>query len=159
MPIIVTRLFIQAPAAACFDLARSIDIHMASTAHTQERAVGGRTSGLIKLGESVTWEAVHFGIRQRLTASITAFERPYRFVDEMVSGAFKSFWHEHRFEESSEGTWMTDTFAYTSPLGPLGRLADRLFLRAYMEELLTRRNQYMKQCAESAKGEWSDDHG
>ncbi len=153
MPTIVTKLFIQAPAAVCFDLARSIDIHMASTAHTQERAVGGRTSGLIELGESVTWEAVHFGVRQRLTAGITAYDRPYRFVDEMVSGAFKSFWHEHRFEESAGGTWMTDTFDYTSPLGPLGRLADRLFLRAYMEDLLTRRYQYIKQCAESAKGE------
>jgi len=152
MPIIVTRLFIQAPAAVCFDLARSIDIHMASTSHTQERAVGGRTSGLIELGESVTWEAVHLGIRQRLTARITAFERPTRFVDEMVSGAFSRFRHEHRFEESADGTWMIDTFDYTSPLGPLGRLADRLFLRAYMEDLLKRRNRYIQYCAEGSKG-------
>ena len=158
MPTIVTRLFIQASAGTCFDLARSIDIHMASTAHTHEKAVGGRTSGLIELGENVTWEAVHFGVRQRLTAGITAFERPHRFVDEMVSGAFKRFWHEHRFEESAGGTWMTDTFDYTSPLGPLGRLADRLFLRAYMENLLTRRNEYIKHCAESAKGESGNDH-
>jgi len=151
MPIIVTRLLINAPAVLCFDLARSIDIHMESTSHTQERVVGGRTSGLIELGESVTWEAVHFGIRQRLTARITVCERPTRFVDEMVSGAFRSFWHEHRFEESAEGTWMIDTFDYTSPLGPLGRLADRLFLRAYMEDLLTRRNRYIKHCAEQSK--------
>src|SRR5690606_23982501 len=123
-------------------------VHMDSMAQTSERAVGGRTSGRIELGESVTWEAVHLGVRQRLTARITAFEAPNRFVDEMVSGAFSRFWHEHRFEERDGGTLMTDVFDYTSPLGPLGRLADVLFLRRYMERLLVGRNEHIKQLAE-----------
>ena len=45
---------------------------------------------------------------------------------------------------------MLDTFDYTSPLGPLGRLADILFLRQYMSRLLRRRNAYLKSEAESA---------
>ena len=37
-------------------------------------AVGGRTSGLIGLGEEVTWRARHFGVTQHLTSKITAFD-------------------------------------------------------------------------------------
>lgn len=151
MPIIHTELLIRAPIERCFDLARSIDIHMRSAARTRERAVGGVTSGLIELGQSVTWEAVHFGIRQRLTARITAMERPYRFVDEMVSGAFRSFVHSHEFEQCNGQTLMRDTFDYTSPFGLLGRLADRLFLEAYMRRFLLERNHYIQRLAESGE--------
>jgi ligand-binding SRPBCC domain-containing protein len=152
VPVIQSSLFIQAPAQLIFDLSRSIDIHMESTSHTRERAIGGRTSGLIELGETVTWQATHFGIRQRLTVIITECDPPNRFVDEMVSGAFKRFRHEHIFEPQNggTGTLMTDVFDYTSPLGPIGRLADVMFLQSYMERFLRRRNEYIKQLAEKA---------
>jgi ligand-binding SRPBCC domain-containing protein len=148
LPIIKLSLFIKAPIQVCFDLSRSIDIHMESTSHTNEKAVKGRTSGLIELGETVTWEATHFGIRQQLTSMITELDSPNKFVDEMVSGAFKRFRHEHTFELLDGGTLMTDKFDYTSPFGPLGKLADVLFLRSYMERLLLRRNEYIKYNAE-----------
>jgi ligand-binding SRPBCC domain-containing protein len=148
LPIIKLSLFIRAPIQVCFDLSRSIDIHMESTSHTNERAVKGRTSGLIELGETVTWEATHFGIRQQLTSIITEFDPPNKFVYEMVSGAFKRFRHEHTFEIQDGGTLMTDKFDYTSPFGPLGMLADVMFLRSYMERLLLRRNEYIKNNAE-----------
>lgn len=151
LPIIRLALFINAPIEVCFDLSRSIELHMESTSHTNERAIKGRTSGLIALGETVTWEATHFGIRQRLTSIITEFDPPYLFVDEMVSGAFNRFRHEHTFESRNGGTLMTDKFDYTSPFGPLGRLADALFLRSYMERLLLRRNEYIKHKAESGR--------
>ena len=41
---------IDAPQERVFDLARSIDAHLASTEGTRERAIGGRTSGLIEMG-------------------------------------------------------------------------------------------------------------
>jgi len=62
---------INAPTERCFDLARDIAFHQRSVAHTAERAIGGVTGGLIALGETVTWEATHFGVRQRLTVRIT----------------------------------------------------------------------------------------
>jgi hypothetical protein len=74
MPVIQLSLFIKAPIQVCFDLSRSIDIHIESTSHTNEKAVKGRTGGLIELGETVTWEATHFGIRQQLTSMITEFD-------------------------------------------------------------------------------------
>jgi ligand-binding SRPBCC domain-containing protein len=149
MPIIVLRTAVNAPPLRCFDLARDVDLHQRSTAASRERAVGGVTSGLLGPGDEVTWEATHFGVRQRLTSRITEFDPPRRFTDEMVRGAFRRFRHEHQFLATDGGTEIVDRFDYTSPLGPLGWLADNLFLRRYMSRLLRDRNAYLKQVAES----------
>jgi ligand-binding SRPBCC domain-containing protein len=150
VPVIVLRTRVAAPPSRCFDLARDVDLHQRSTAASHERAVAGVTSGLLGAGDQVTWEATHFGVRQRLTSRITEFDPPSRFVDEMVRGAFRRFRHEHQFLAVEPGTEMVDIFDYTSPLGPLGRLADRLFLRQYMNRLLRDRNAYLKHVAETA---------
>lgn len=105
-------------------------------------------SGFIGLGEWVTWEAIHFGIKQKLTSKITALESPYYFVDEMVSGALKSFKHEHIFEEKEGHIMMIDRFSFEAPLGRLGRLANRLFLIKYMQKLLQKRAVILKKEAE-----------
>ena len=149
MPLVRLETFIEAPKQIVFDVARSIDLHQVSTAQTNEKAVAGRTSGLIELDEWVTWEAKHFGIVQKLTSKITAMDAPDYFVDEMVSGAFKSFKHEHIFEAKGNGTIMIDLFSYISPLGIIGKLADRVFLQSYMTALLVQRNKILKAQAES----------
>ncbi|MCG1036515.1 SRPBCC family protein [Polaribacter sargassicola] len=69
----------------------------------------------------------------------------------MVKGAFSEFKHEHYFNKSNNGTLTTDFFDYKSPLGILGKLADKLFLKKYMIELLTERNRIIKEFAESEK--------
>jgi len=86
MPTIHLQTIIQSNIQICFDLSRSIDLHKISTAHTNEVAIDGCISGLIGLDESVTWQAVHFGVKQKLTTKITAFEYPYHFCDEQVRG-------------------------------------------------------------------------
>ena len=115
----------------------------------KEEAIKGKTSGLIGKGEWVTWRAKHFGFYQTLTSKIVEFERPDHFVDEMIKGAFKSFRHQHYFTKSDLGTLMIDYFEYKSPLGFLGNLADSLFLEKYMKKLLEKRNQTIKEFAES----------
>lgn len=149
MPLIRLETRIAAPVDRVFDLARSIDAHSASTTGTDERAVAGRTSGLIELGETVTWEARHFGVRQKLTSRITEMNRPEMFVDEMVRGAFSSIRHIHRFEQKGDLTLMHDEFQFSAPLGIFGRLAEILFLTRYMERFLQERNKVLKELAES----------
>ncbi|HEX8748157.1 MAG TPA: SRPBCC family protein [Pyrinomonadaceae bacterium] len=154
MPVIRLETFIHAPVAVCFDLSRDVEVHMASTAETGERAVAGVTSGMMELNDEVTWEAKHLGVRQRLTSRITALERPRMFVDEMQRGAFKSLRHLHLFEEKNGGTLMKDELTYVSPLGVLGRVADRLFLEKHMRGFLLKHNEYIKRVAEEkARGE------
>lgn len=152
MPTIHLSTAIAAPVDRVFDLARSIDLHTESTASTGERAVAGVTSGLIGPGEQVTWRARHFGVWQKLTVRITAFERPTHFADTMLRGAFRRMEHHHYFEPSAAGTIMRDEFTFESPLGVLGRLAEALFLTRYMRAFLLERNRVIKDTAESE--EW-----
>jgi ligand-binding SRPBCC domain-containing protein len=135
----------------CFDLSTSIDLHKLSTKHTQEEAIEGIQNGLIKLNEHVTWRAKHLGLWFKLTTKITEFNPPNYFVDEMISGPFKSMRHEHIFKDIDGQTLMTDKFVFKSPLGLLGRLVDKLLLDRYLKTLLIKRNQIIKEFAESEK--------
>jgi ligand-binding SRPBCC domain-containing protein len=146
--VIRTAIDIHASAEICFDLARSVDAHVESTRQSGERAVAGRTSGLLELGESVTWRARHFGVTQELTSRITAFDRPRHFRDEMIKGAFTRIVHDHYFEPLVEGTRMVDIFDFSAPFGLLGTIAERLVLTRYMRRLLEARNQVLKRLAE-----------
>jgi ligand-binding SRPBCC domain-containing protein len=153
MPAITLTTQIDAPIETVFDLSRSIDLHVESTYQTNETAIAGCTSGLINLGEEVTWEATHFGIRQQLTTKIVKFDRPHHFRDSMVSGAFRRFDHDHHFQGNNQQTVMRDIFDYTSPLGVLGCVADVLFLKRYMWRLLNKRNQLIKTVAENGNND------
>lgn len=148
MPLIEIHTLINADIEKCFDLARSIDFHKESLQHSNEKAVADKTSGLIELGEWVTWEAKHLGFKQRLTSKITEFNSPNYFVDEQVSGAFKSFRHEHIFQNENGKTLMIDKFYFQSPFGVFGRLINFLFFENYMIKLLKTRNNYLKKKAE-----------
>jgi ligand-binding SRPBCC domain-containing protein len=152
MPTIRLETLIAASPERCFDLSLSVDLHRLSVAHTHERPITGVTSGVMKLGDTVTWEAVHFGIKQHLTTKITIYDRPYRFTDEMIQGTFKEITHIHEFIPQSSGTLMLDLFTFSAPLGFLGRLAEMLFLTRYMRGLLLTRNRYLKQAAEGDTG-------
>ena len=121
MPIIKLKTEINADKTIVFDLSRSIDLHKISTEHTNETAIAGIT------------------------------ERPTYFADEMIRGAFKGFKHEHHFEDFNGGTLMTDIFDYQSPFGIFGKLADNMFLKKYLIELLTERNRVVKEFAETDK--------
>ena len=148
MATIILDTIINASIENVFDLSRSIDLHIESTKQTGEQAIAGRTSGLIALGETVTWRAKHFGIWQNLTSKITDYNYPTFFSDEMINGAFKNFRHEHSFSVIENGTLMRDVFVFESPLGILGKIVNVLFLKKYMTDLLVERNRVIKNTAE-----------
>ena len=124
---------INAPAAVCFDAARSVDAHVESARFSNEKLVApGRLHGHLELGDLVCFEGRHFGMKQRFCARITQMDKPNQFIDEMVSGAFRSMRHVHAFEEDAGVTTMTDILDWVAPLGVLGRVADWLFLERHM---------------------------
>lgn len=155
MPTIMLSSTINAPVDVVFDLSRSIDLHMIGAAHTQEKAIAGRTSGLIGLGEDVTWKAVHFGLPFTLSTRVTRLERPYYFVNELVSGPFRSLKHEHRFRILKNGeTEMKEIFEFKLPLGFMGSAAERMFLTRYFQRFLSYRNNTILEYAET--DQWMD---
>jgi ligand-binding SRPBCC domain-containing protein len=151
MPVICLETRMHAPIDRCFDLARSIEIHLRSTEKTREKVVGRGATCLLGPNDEVTWEAIHLGVRQRLTSRITVWNPPYHFRDSMVRGAFRSFDHDHFFEQDQSITIMKDRFEYTSPFGLLGGLADTLFLKRYMERLLRIRANVIRVAAEAGE--------
>lgn len=148
MAIIKLETNIKAPVEVCFDLSRSIDLHVNSMQHTKEKAVAGKTTGLLNLHEWVTWEASHFGLKFNMTIRISEFNRDDYFIDEIVKGPFKLLRHLHQFKKAGDHTIMTDEFIFRSPLGYLGKMVDRLLLEKYMRKLLLKRNDVIKLAAE-----------
>ena len=133
----------------CFDLARDVDAHSRSAAFSRERIVEpGRLSGLLELGDLVTFEGKHFGFQQRFTTRITELDRPRLFVDEMVRGAFKRLRHVHEFRAREGGTLMRDTLEWEAPLG---FLADPLFLKRHMHWFVTTKQRALKEIAEGGR--------
>ncbi|MDW9382425.1 SRPBCC family protein [Chryseobacterium sp. JV558] len=133
-----------------FDLARNIDLHQQSTSTSHEKAIAGRTSGLIEENETVTWRAKHLGVYQNLTTKIVSMEKPVQFIDVMQKGAFKSMRHRHIFKTVNGKTLMTDVFEFESPLGIIGKVFNAVFLTGYLKEFLLKRNEMIKTIAESA---------
>ena len=146
---IVIETKIRAPIELCFDLARDVDAHSQSAAFSSERIVPpGRTEGLLELGDLVAFEGRHLGVKQRFVARITALDRPHRFDDEMVQSSFKWLRHFHKFEFSNGVTTMRDTLEWEPPLGIVGHLADRLFLRRHMHWFVSTKQNGLKRMAE-----------
>jgi ligand-binding SRPBCC domain-containing protein len=148
MPTIVVETRIAAPIERCFDLARDVETHLRTSSFTRERVVGELPFKLLGPGDVVTFEAVHFGIRQRLTSKIVEFDRPNRFVDEMVHGAFASLRHVHEFIADGDVVLMRDTLIWRSPLGVLGLVADTLFVERHMRKFVAKKQSQLKHVAE-----------
>jgi ligand-binding SRPBCC domain-containing protein len=131
------------PRSKLFDLARSVDAHKNSMAQSREEAVSGVTSGLISLGEEVTWRGWHFGVPLQMTSRIIEMKYPDYFVDEQVNGPFRRFRHIHEFHQEAVGTTMVDRIEFEAPFGPLGRLAEKMVLARYLRRLIEARNQHL----------------
>lgn len=149
---IETVTLIDARLERCFDLARSVEVHLLGNVHYGEAAVAaaGVTSGLVGLGQRVTWRAKHFRLWHTLTSEITIMERPLYFQDRMIDGPFRSMQHHHYFRSvCPDRTEMKDIFCFEAPVAILGRLVEYMVLRRYMGNLLVERNAMIRKVAES----------
>lgn len=149
---IALETHIAAPPERCFDLCRTVEVHL-SMPGARETAVDGVKTGPMELGDHVTWRSTRFGIPIRMTSKITEFERPSRFVDEMQRGPFRRWRHVHRFERTPDGTLMIDQIQFASRLGPLGWLAAVAFVRRYMTGVVGRQNVHIRSLAEGSETE------
>lgn len=131
------------------ELSRNVDLHQHSMQHTGERVIAGVTSGLINLGETVTWKGKHFGIWLTHKSRITEMQHPDYFVDEMEGGHFKTFVHYHHFKREADDTVMIDRIVYETPFGFAGEWFDRAVLKRYLTRLIKARNAIIKKLAES----------
>jgi ligand-binding SRPBCC domain-containing protein len=140
------QTLVAAPRERCFDLSLSVELHLQSAAESSERVVAGPTSGLLRLGDEITWEAHHLGRTRRLTMTISAYDRPRMFRDELVRGPFRRLTHDHYFEENDGVTTMTDVFVFASIFPPV----DPLIVKPHLRRFLLERNRLIRELAEAS---------
>lgn len=151
MPSIHITTFIAAPIDRVFDLSRHIGLHKISQQNSNEEAIGGVTSGLIKQGEFVTWKAKHLFKTRFMTVKITEMKSPDYFEDIMEKGDFISYTHKHHFKQVNNGTIMIDELSFETPYGFVGKIFNRIYLSNYMKLLVEQRNKTIREYAESTK--------
>lgn len=142
---------IKADKQTVFDLSRNIDLHQSSMKGSKEKAISGKVSGLIELGETVTFKGKHFGFYLTQQSKIIEMTLYKSFTDEMIAGSFRSFVHHHRFISENNHTLMIDEILYKTPYGILGRIFNTLFLEKYLTNLIEKRNVIIKNTAEKNK--------
>jgi ligand-binding SRPBCC domain-containing protein len=66
---------------------------------------------------------------------IESFDPPTSFVDVQVRGPYRSWRHEHTFEEHGNRTLMRDRVQYELPFGILGSVAHRLIVARQLRRI------------------------
>jgi ligand-binding SRPBCC domain-containing protein len=75
----------------------------------------------LELGSRVTVQGRRWGLGQRVTSEVTAFEAEVRFVQEQVCGPFRRWAHRHEFEALPDGgTRVCEAIDFEPPGGLLG---------------------------------------
>ena len=71
---------------------------------------------------------------------VREYDPPVRFLDVQVRGPCARWEHRHMFLEEAGGTRVEDRLVYRLPLGPLGRLAERVVVGPQLERIWRYRN-------------------
>ena len=85
------------------------------------------------------------GLPLRWQSEITAWEPPFRFVDEQRRGPYQLWHHEHLFEERDGGTLCIDKVHYRAPGGPLRPWIERFFVRPDVERIFRYRTEKLRE--------------
>lgn len=78
-------------------------------------------------------------------------ERQY-FIDEQRFGPYELWHHQHHFREIEGGVEMTDIVHYRNPLGFLGNIANRLFVKDQLKDIF----EFRFQKVEELFGKWPE---
>ena len=84
------------------------------------------------------------GIPLYWMTEITHVEQGKYFVDEQRAGPYALWHHQHHFKAVQGGVEMTDLLHYRLPLGPLGELANLLFVCRQLEMIFDFRREKLK---------------
>lgn len=99
----------------------------------------------MRLGMRIVHPIKWYGIRLAWESCIIEYDPPRRFVDEQTRGPYRSWRHEHDFEEAAGGTVMRDRVQYELPLGILGQMTHRLVVERQLRRIFDYRERRIKQ--------------
>ena len=85
-----------------------------------------------------------FGIPIEWVTEITHVEKNAFFVDEQRFGPYAFWHHKHYFKPIPGGIEMRDVVHYKIPLGPLGKLINRIYIQHKLKEIFDYRYQTLE---------------
>lgn len=95
-------------------------------------------------GQIITYRVKIFpGVWLPWVTEIKAVEERVAFVDEQRFGPYAFWHHRHTFKAVDGGTQMDDLVHYGLPLGPIGAVARRVFVRRKLESIFTFRQKIL----------------
>jgi ligand-binding SRPBCC domain-containing protein len=89
----------------------------------------------MRAGAVIDYSLKLMGVPFRWRTVIELFEPESRFIDVQASGPYALWRHLHEFVDVPTGTLIRDRVEYELPLGPLGALARRLFVRRQLDHI------------------------
>ncbi len=148
---LMSKRTIRASMQRCFDLTRSVDVHVYTSQRIAGKAIAGKTSGLAELNDTTTWSARFFGVRFTLTTKVNSVQAPFEFSERQGRGLFKRFEHDYTLRDLGDDyTELGDTFTFVSPFGWLGSLVDTFILQRVMCKVMESRLEDIKRLAETS---------
>ena len=90
------------------------------------------------------FQVQQFGIWLTWKARISDVNPPYGFVDTAEQSPFSSWRHHHEFQQDGEGSLLIDHVSYELPMGPLGNIANKIFLHRQLEAMFDYRHEVTK---------------
>lgn len=79
------------------------------------------------------------GIKMDWVTEITHVRDRVYFIDEQRFGPYALWHHQHHFVQQNGGVLMKDILHYKAPYGPIGTLADVLFVDRQIEQIFAYR--------------------
>jgi ligand-binding SRPBCC domain-containing protein len=148
MPVFVAETVVACPPDKVFDfLARPANLALVSPPELHLRLVEGPER--LALGARITVQGSKFGIPQKITSEVTAFEEGVQFTDGQVQGPFGKFVHTHRVEPADGGSRITDRIEYEAPGGLIGLILTESRIRQDLEALAEYRGRRFKELLEA----------
>jgi ligand-binding SRPBCC domain-containing protein len=95
----------------------------------------------MRVGARIDYRLHVRGIPLRWQSEITAWEPPFRFVDEQRRGPYRRWVHTHTFQEQDGGTLCGDAVEYVVPGG---RLVNWLFVEAELRRIFAYRREVLE---------------
>lgn len=95
----------------------------------------------MKVGALIDYRIKLYGVPMRWRTLISAWEPPFRFVDEQLRGPYSVWWHEHTFVERDGGTVVSDRVRYRAPFG---LLAHPLMVRRQLQRIFDFRTEAIR---------------
>lgn len=142
------QIFIDRPPEAVFAFHAALKNHTRISPPDQQEEILTPLDTELGEGVRITFRAKHGGVFHTLESEIGEWNPPHGFVDRQISGPFASWTHRHRFVAFQSGTLMTDSIEYSAPAGPLGSLADKLWLGKHLDEFFHYRQKETKRLLE-----------